>query len=120
IRSERPANGQASSGLIHTAKSAIRTRRQTGSVSNMGGHIATLVPAHPGNTNAVRYGVHSARFLAERAAQIAGDLSMDWEFEPVELVVVREIAQISALIDAIDRDLDERGLVRRGGKPSYL
>jgi hypothetical protein len=99
---------------------AVRTRRQTLGVPNPQGHKPTLKPAHPGNTNAVKSGVHSERLIASRAAEIEGSLTANYALTAVQLVWVREIARLMAVAEAIDSDFEERGILRRGGKPSYL
>jgi len=84
------------------------------------GHPETLVPAHPGNQNAVKQGIHSPRLMQARAAEIASDLGKLHEFSLTEQVAVQEMARCIAILEAIDRDLDERGLVDREGAPRYL
>jgi hypothetical protein len=88
-------------------------------VNNLG-NSGTLVASHPGNLNAVRQGVHSPRLIGARAAEIAAQLTESFEFSPLELVAVQEAARCIALLEAIDRDLDQRGLVDREGAPRYL
>jgi hypothetical protein len=87
---------------------------------NRRGHPETLVPSQPGNENALKSGVHSPRFIAARAAEYEADLTSRGEFSPAQLIVVREVARCMALLEAIDADLDSRGLVDRRGKPRYL
>jgi len=87
---------------------------------NVDGHKETLVARHPGNTNAVKFGVHSPRLIGDRAREIAGGLMQSFEFTPAEKVAVTEAARWIALLEAIDNDLDERGIVDRRGKERYL
>jgi hypothetical protein len=87
---------------------------------NKRGHPQTLVPAHPGNQNAVKQGIHSPRLMQARAAEIASELTKLYEFSLTEHAAVQETARSIAIIEAIDRDLDERGLVDREGAPRYL
>jgi hypothetical protein len=84
------------------------------------GNSGTLVASHPGNRNAVKQGVHSERLIEARAAEIAAQLTQSLEFSPLELLAVHEAARCSAILEAIDRDLDQRGLVDREGAPRYL
>jgi hypothetical protein len=84
------------------------------------GNKETLVAAHPGNKNAVKHGVHSPRLIEARAAEVAAQLTESCEFTPVELVAVHEASRCISILEAIDRDLDERGLVDRQGAPRYL
>jgi hypothetical protein len=87
---------------------------------NKRGHPQTLVRAHPGNQNAVKQGIHSARLMQARAAEIASELGKLHEFSLTEQVAVQEMARCIAIIEAIDRDLDERGLVDSEGAPRNL
>ena len=87
---------------------------------NVHGTPGNLVPAHPGNTNAVRHGVHSPRLIQARASEIEADLAESYTFTPTQLLALHEAARCLAILDAIDMDLDERGLVDKRGKPRYL
>jgi len=87
---------------------------------NERGHPETLVASHPGNTNAVRSGVHSPRLIQARAAEIKAELERSFTFSATQAVAVHEVARCTALLEAIDRELDERGLVDKQGKPRYL
>ncbi len=87
---------------------------------NERGHPETLVASQPGNLNAVRQGVHSPRLIQARAAELATELTESFEFSPTQRLAVHEVARCAAILEAIDRDLDERGLVDKGGKPRYL
>jgi hypothetical protein len=87
---------------------------------NKHGNPKNLVPAHPGNLNAVKQGVHSPRLIQARAAEIAGELTKSFAFSPPERLAAHEAARCIAILEAIDRDLDERGLVDRAGEPRYL
>lgn len=86
----------------------------------MRGHPKTLVPAHPGNTNAVRYGVYSRRIIEPRAAEIEEGLLGNFEPTPTGRIAVHEVACCMAILEAIDRDLDERGIVDRRGEARSL
>jgi hypothetical protein len=87
---------------------------------NKRGNPKSLVASHPGNLSAVKQGVHSPRLIQERAAEIANELSQAFEFSPAERLAVHEAARCIAILEAIDRDLDQRGLVDTEGKPRYL
>jgi hypothetical protein len=87
---------------------------------NKQGHSETLVAAHPKNANAVKYGVHSERAIAPRAAEIVAQLTESFEFSLVQRIAVEEIARCIAILEAIDRALTERGVVDKRGNPSYL
>jgi hypothetical protein len=87
---------------------------------NRKGHPETLVAAQPGNFNAVKSGVHSPRLVQARASEIEADLTKSFDFSPVQLLAAREVARCMAILEAIDRELDDRGLVDGRGKPRYL
>jgi hypothetical protein len=87
---------------------------------NKHGNPKSLVPAHPGNLNAVKQGVHSPRLIQARAAEIADELNQVFAFSPTERLAVNEAARCIAVIEAIDRDLDERGVANNDGEPRYL
>jgi hypothetical protein len=87
---------------------------------NKRGNPKSLVAAHPGNLNAVKQGIHSPRLIEARAAEIASELTESFEFSPAERLAVHEAARCIAILEAIDRDLDQRGLVDKHGQPRYL
>jgi len=87
---------------------------------NKRGNSKSLVASHPGNLNAAKQGVHSPRLIQARAAEIASELTQSFEFSPAERLAVHEAARCIAILEAIDRDLDQRGLVDGEGKPRYL
>lgn len=87
---------------------------------NKGGNPESLVASHPGNQNAVKHGVHSSRLIQARASEIASELTQSFEFSPAERLAVQEAARCIAILEAIDRDFDERGLVDDKGTPRYL
>jgi hypothetical protein len=87
---------------------------------NTRGNPTSLVAAHPGNLNAVKQGVHSPRLIQTRAVEIASELAESSAFSPADRLAVHEAARCIAILEAIDRDLDERGLVDKAGEPRYL
>ena len=87
---------------------------------NKRGNPKSLLASHPGNLNALKQGVHSPRLIQARAAEIATELTQSFEFSPAERLAVHEAARCIAILEAIDRDLDQRGLVDREGQPRYL
>ena len=87
---------------------------------NTRGNPESLVASHPGNQNALKHGVHSSRLIQARAAEIATELTQAFEFSPAERLAVQEAARCIAILEAIDRDFDERGLVDDEGTPRYL
>ena len=87
---------------------------------NTRGHPENLVASQPGNLNAVKQGVHSPRLIQARAAEVAAELTRSFEFSPAERIAVGEAARCIAILEAIDRDLDQRGLVDKKGAPRYL
>jgi hypothetical protein len=68
----------------------------------------------------VKYGVHSPRLIGERSKEIAEGLVQSFEFTPAERLAVAEAARCIALLEAIDNDLDERGIVDGRGKERRL
>ncbi len=87
---------------------------------NVRGNPETLVSSHPGNANAVKHGVHSSRLIQARAAELEAELAQSLELSPVQRLALGEVARCMAILEAIDRDLDERGLVEKSGKPRNL
>jgi hypothetical protein len=87
---------------------------------NKRGNPESLIRSHPGNLNAAKNGVHSPRLIQARAAEIAAELTEGFEFSPAERLAVHEAARCIAILEAIDRDLDQRGLVDQDGVPRYL
>src|SRR6188472_3259612 len=87
---------------------------------NKHGNPRNLVAAQPGNLNAVKQGIHSPRLIQSRAAEIVDELTQSFAFLPPERLAVHEAARCIAILEAIDRDLDERGLVDDEGTPRYL
>ena len=86
---------------------------------NRRGHPDTLVASQPGNVNAVKQGVHSPRLIQARAAELESELTQSFEFSPTQRLAVHETARCMAILEAIDRDLDERGLEDKRGQPRY-
>jgi hypothetical protein len=87
---------------------------------NPKGNSENLSAAHPGNTNAVKSGVHSPRLIQERADQIVQNSTFSVELDALGQLALNEVARISATIEAIERDLDERGLTDKSGDERYL
>lgn len=84
---------------------------------NKRGHPESLVASHPGNLNAVKQGIHSSRLIQARAAEVAAELTQSFQFSVAERLAVQEAARCIAILEAIDRDLDQRGLVDDEGTP---
>ena len=87
---------------------------------NKNGNPGSLVASHPGNTNAIKSGVYSSRSIEPRAAEIAGSLTESFEFSVVQRIAVEQVARSMAVLEAIDRDLDERGVVDKRGEARSL
>jgi hypothetical protein len=87
---------------------------------NKKGHPDTLVPAQPGNKNALKYGVYSPRVIEPRAAEIAAELTRSFQFSIAQRIAVGQVARCIAILEALDRDLDERGLADKHGEPRSL
>jgi hypothetical protein len=87
---------------------------------NSKGHPETLVAAQPGNTNALRSGVHSPRLIEARAAEIVAELGSAMELDEMGKIALWALGRLMAAIEAIDRDLGDRGLTDSRGKERYL
>ncbi len=87
---------------------------------NKDGHRKSLVPAHPGNTNAVKAGVFSPRILATRVAEVDAELASQSHEETFEAVLRQEIAALTILAQAMDASLEQEGIRGRGGEPRSL
>lgn len=87
---------------------------------NKNGNPGTLVASHPGNTNAVKHGVYSERQIQSRAAQIVTELIESFEFSVAQRLAVGEVARLTAIVEAIDRELGERGLTNKRGEAHSL
>lgn len=82
---------------------------------NNDGYRETLQPRQPENTNAVRNGVYSRRTLAPRAREIADQILELKHTVALDRIGAEEIGSLVALLEAIDQDLQERGLIDRRG-----
>ena len=87
---------------------------------NTRGNPQNLIAAHPGNHNAVKEGVHSPKMIETRASEIVSELGISEVIDPIHQKAVMEYARISAIAEAIDRDLSKRGTSDRNGKGRYL
>jgi hypothetical protein len=76
--------------------------------------------SHPGNTNAVKHGLYSNRIIAARGAELEAELVQSFDFSVVERVVVAKLARNCAMLEAIDRDIDDRGVVVRNKQHPLL
>lgn len=106
-------------GLALTGLSFFRPRDPIKPWMNKSGNPESLVASHPGNQNAVKHGVHSSRLIQARASDIATELMQSFEFSPAERLAVQEAARCIAILEAIDRDFDERGLVDHSSNNGY-
>jgi hypothetical protein len=88
---------------------------------NKNGNPRTLIASHPGNTNAARHGAYSPGLMEARATEIEQGLLQSFEFSAAQRFAVHEVAHYKAILEAIDRDLDDRGLVdKRRGEPRSI
>jgi hypothetical protein len=87
---------------------------------NQHGHPGTLVARHDDNTNAVTHGCFSPRALEPRAREIAEGLMAGNHTTPLDQLAAEEIGALVALIEAADRDLAKRGLVKKGEARSLV
>lgn len=92
-------------------------------MSNENGHVETLVRSHPGNRSAERSSAYARRSLAQDAEvqEMAAAIMAAPHVQAMDEVGAIEIAKVIILLDRIDADLAERGLVRpRTGEPRGL
>jgi hypothetical protein len=87
---------------------------------NPKGHKSTLVARHDGNTNAVKFGVYSNRLIDVRAVEITNELEKSGALGLIGSLAVQEAARCVALLEAIDQDLAERGVVDKKGNARSL
>ena len=89
---------------------------------NRKGHPQTLVASHPGNAHHLTSGLcsRSGRVLAPRAHKIGNELMQLPHVHPIDRVAAEEIGSLVARLEAIDKDLDERGHFGRAGAQSLL
>ncbi len=82
---------------------------------NEHGHPATLRSAQPGNRNAMKTGVYSARARAERAAEIRAAAAGVSTFELAVAAVRDERSRLDELRKALDADIADHGPSTRAG-----
>jgi hypothetical protein len=87
---------------------------------NKNGTEANLVPAHPGNMNALKHGVHSERVIDALAAKIEDELFGELKLSPYEQIAAFEVARLLAILQLVDLALDQCGILDRRGQPIYL
>jgi hypothetical protein len=83
---------------------------------NKNGNPGSLVAAQPGNTNAAKFGVYSPRLIEPRAAEMVAELTQHFEFSVTESIALVEFARSVAILERIDLDLMERGVVDKRGE----
>jgi hypothetical protein len=87
---------------------------------NSRGNQNSLIPAKPGNTNAVKSGVFSAQALESEIEAYRQTLrELPW-MQKVDEIAIDEVANLLARIDAVDLDIAERGHFGRNGARSLL
>jgi len=104
--------------MLLRRRSSFSLRAPIQRAMNKRGNPESLVASHPGNLNAVKQGIHSSRVIQARAAEIARELTQSFDFSAAERLAVQEAARCIAILEAIDRDFDERGLVDDDAMPS--
>ena len=87
---------------------------------NVNGHSGTLVASHPGNQNAVKHGVYSPRLIEARAVEIEAELEEKLDLSSMDRLALAQLARLEATLEAIDRDLQQRGHIDSRGKPNPL
>jgi hypothetical protein len=68
----------------------------------------------------LRTGVHSPRVIEARATEIVAELESAVELDAMGKIALWALARLMAVIEAIDRDLSDRGLTDRKGEERYL
>jgi hypothetical protein len=94
--------------------------RRSNLFMNKHGNPKTLVAAQPGNTNAAKHGAYSPRLIAPRAAEIVDQLTQSFDFTVTQRFAVEQVGSCTAILEAIDLDLGERGVVDKRGEPRSL
>ncbi len=81
-----------------------------------------LVQSYPDNTSALKSGIFSQgnRVLEPRVQEIAEEILQQPFMTPMDAIGAVEIARLIVLIDAIDADLTERGITRKGQARALL
>ena len=87
---------------------------------NPKGHSENLVAGRPGNLHALKSGVHSPRLIQARAEEIIQEFDGSIKLDDAGRVALKEVASITATIEAILRELDERGLTDAKGNERHL
>jgi hypothetical protein len=87
---------------------------------NKKGNPKTLRASQPGNLNALKSGVYSQRARSDRKQEIKCALLAAPFAVPLDEFAAMEIAGLIAIVEAVGRDLNERGLVDHLGKPRGL
>ena len=91
-------------------------------MANRDGHSATLVAAHPGNSNREVHGYYSRRRreLTPAAAEIADELMTLPHVTAADRLAAEEIGRLLVMIDRIDAALADGKVQSRGGAPRKL
>lgn len=87
---------------------------------NKKGNKNNLVARHPGNLNALKSGAHSPRMIQARADEIMETFEGAEQLDDAGKVHLAEVARLKAIIELIDQDLAERGLVDKEDRERYL
>jgi hypothetical protein len=129
--SRAKANRAARRGSVKLAKSQSRTKLRLvpssidqlsdqGHDVNHQGNPETLVSSHPGNTNAGKAGVYSARMLAPRAAEIEAAISDRPAAEIRREVIQHDLSGLWALLEAVDTSFAGRVINSRNQAKDLL
>jgi hypothetical protein len=86
-------------------------------VVNTKGHVESLVASHPGNMHRLRHGVFSedSRALAPRAREIADAILSSPTLSDIDAFAADEVGRLLALIEALDVEIEARGVTGRTG-----
>ena len=85
----------------------------------MPGNRETLVARHDGNLNAAKSGIYSrtGRVLAPRVEEVARQILDASHAHQLDQLGAEEIARLVVLIEAVDDEIDKRGLTSGRGSP---
>ena len=87
---------------------------------NKKGNPQTLQARQPGNRNAIKSGVHSARYREALAEPLLEEMASVAHIEPADRFALEEASRVRAFIALADEDLLRNGLTTRRGEARSL
>lgn len=116
VRREQTYTFAARQDVIDCTRGSRRGRW----VVNSKGHPESLVPAQPGNQNAIRHGLFSSRTMSPRAQELEDALMSASHTVELDRIAAAEIASLLVLAERMDADIERRGLLNKAGEPRTL